>query len=568
MPDFSSASPCFDQTEMVSKVKEFRVLNKYEELLDKVVSELKEVNKNITSVNSRLLAVETNMSEISMQVSVLDSKLQSVDILVTMEHFEKKWQTLKPWLVSLESMPAKSNVEISHDDEWVSRSFDETFEPDEINTSLPVNSSMSKSALCSVLSSKETKSSPNVKPCQPSLLLDSSSTLINNIGDSSTHSNQLTHYQNEMDESAVAQFTPSLSLPIPINIGDSSKNSNKSYDIYKSYDYKKEINKHQVIETLTTDTDKNTQQCEDTSDTSSTVCSNKTANNDHKVPDKSIDLLENKTDINNASQCKVSLSQSVSNFYKDLFFNSGKEKILTCSDLNSLNEPRISSALQTTNNLETVQNSNERGYCKTATPPHNTLNEKKSTEMYEPENVIQIKHENADIEKEYVIVQTKDIENATQHEERDVLSSTELLSHSSIDKDFQVCSNVTEYLEVNLGKNPDETYEFDFTTKPDTSYPSFSPLSNSLTNITTKPEIPETSYPLFSPLSNRKKIENELKISLSIKDDSFNTFLSDLKTKNSVENKQSSPLVVTTENKSEDSIGCQLLVQKSGITKS
>lgn len=548
----SSASTfCFNQTGIQSKVEEFRALNKYEELLGKVVSELKCVNMNINSVHSRLVAVEANMSEVSMQVSVLYSKLEAVDILVTMENFEKKWQTLKPWLVSLESMPTKSNVEISHGEKGAHKSFDKTFESDEINKSLPVIPSMSTIKLSSDLPLKETKSSPNVKSCQPSLLLNSSST-ITNIGDSSTNSNQLTDFQNEMDKSGVTQSTPSLSLPI--NIEDFSDN------LSKSSDYQEKTNKHKVIESSTTDTDKNTKKCEDASDTSLTVSSNKTAKNDPKVPNKSVDLPENKAQINNINQCKVSLPQSVTNFYNDLFFNSRKDKSYTSSDLNSFNEPRISSELQTTNNLEAVRNSNERGDCKTVTPSDNYYSSKsegKSSEMYEPENVIQIKQESADIEREYVIVQTKDIEAATQHEERDVLSSTEILSPSSIDKDFQVCSNITEYLEVNLEQKKDETYKFAFTTKsetPEASYPLFSPISNSKKYFTTTSEIQENSYPLFSPLSNRKN-ENELKLSLSIKDDSFNTFLSDLKRKNSLENKQSSPLVET-KNNSENSTGC------------
>lgn len=582
-PEISSASACFNQTGISSKFEEFRVLNKYEELLDKVVFELKGVNKNINSVHSRLSAVEANMSEISMQVSVSDSKLQAADILVTMENFEKKWQTLKPWLVSLESTPAKSNGEISNGEKEISKSFDKTFESDEIKTSLPVISLMSTSSLSSVLPLKETKSSPNVKPCQPSLLFNSLSTSINNIGDSNTNSNQSSDYQNEMDVSASAQGTPSLSSPI--NVEDSSNNSNKSSDY-------QEKTKLKVIESSTTNTDKNTQKCEDTSDVSSTFSSNKTSMNNPEVPDKSVELLENKTNVNNTSHCKASLPQSVTKFYSDLFFNSRKEKSYTSSDLNSFNEPRTSSALQTTNNLEAVQNSNEGGDCKTVTPSDNTSSKEKSSEIYEPEHLIQIKQENADIEKEYVIVQTKDIEGATQHEVRDVLSSTGPLSPSSIDEDFQVCSNLTEYLEVNLGQNKDETYKFAFTTKsetpefscplfsplsncikdvtvksetPEISYPLFSPLSNRIKDVITKSETQEASYPLFSPFSNDRKNENELKISLSIKDDSFNTFFSDLKRKNSLENKQSSPLVVT-ENK--NSTGCQLLIQKSGINKS
>lgn len=584
-PEISSASACFNQTGISSKVEEFRVLNKYEELLDKVVLELKGVNKNINSVHSRLSAVEANMSEISMQVSVLDSKIQAVDILVTMENFEKKWQTLKPWLVSLESMPAKSNVEISNGEKGISKSFDKTFESDEIKTFLPVISSMSMSSLSSVLPLKETKSSANVRPCQqPSLLLVSSSTSIKNIGDSNTNSNQSSDYQNEMDLSALAQSTSSLSLPI--NVEYSSINTNKSSD------YQETTNKLKVIESSTTNTDENTQKCEDTSDTSSTFSSNKTSKNNPNVPDKSVDLLENKTNVNNTSNCKASLQQSVTKFYNDLFFNSRKENSYTSSDLNSFNEPRTSSALQTTNNLEAVRNSTEGGDCKTVTPSDNTSSKEKSSETYEPEHLIQIKQENADIEKEYVIVQTKDIEGATQREVRDVLSSTGPLSPSSIDEDFKVCSNLTEYLEVNLGQNKDETYKFAFTTKsetpeiscplfsplskcikdvkvksetPEISYPLFSPLSNRIKDVITKSETQEASYPLFSPFSNGRQNENELKISLSIKDDSFNTFLSDFKRKNSLEKKQSSPLVVT-ENK--NSTGCQLLVQKSGINKS
>lgn len=548
----SSASTfCFNQTGTPSKVEEFRALNKYEELLGKVVSELKCVNMNINSVHSRMVAVEANMTEVSMQVSVLYSKLEAVDISVTMENFEKKWQTLKPWLVSLESMPTKSNVEISHVEKGARKSFDKTFESDEINKSLPVISSMSTSKLSSDLPLKETKSSPNLKSCQPSLLLNSSST-ITNIGDSSTNSNQLTDFQNKMDKSGVTQSTPSLSLPI--NIEDFSDNSSKSSD------NQEKTNKHKVIESSTTDTDKNTYKFEDASDTSSTVSSNKTAKNYPTVPNKSVDLLENKTQINNISQCKVSLPQSVTNFYKDLFFNSRKDKSYTSSDLNGFNGPRISSELQTTNNLEAVRDSNERGEFKTVTPSddYSSKSEGKSSEMYEPENFIQIKQESADIEKEYVIVQTKDIEAATQHEERDVLSSTGILSPSSIDKDFQVCSNITEYLEVNLEQKKDETYKFAFTTKsetPETSYPLFSPSSNSKKYSTTISEIQEDGYPLFSPFSNSRKNENELKLSLSIKDDSFNTFLSDLKRKDSLENKQSSPFVET-KNNSENSTGC------------
>lgn len=76
-----------------------------EDLLGKIISQLGKMDTKLTSVNGQLSSMDANLSEIKSQMSVMDSRLSAVDMFVTMQRMDKKWQELTSSLCSLENAP-------------------------------------------------------------------------------------------------------------------------------------------------------------------------------------------------------------------------------------------------------------------------------------------------------------------------------------------------------------------------------------------------------------------------------------------------------------------------------
>ncbi|XP_054258024.1 uncharacterized protein LOC128982948 isoform X2 [Macrosteles quadrilineatus] len=107
MSDQNNCNPACTKPK-VKKSSDIGTLTDHDTCSNHVLLELRKMSENMKSLHDRFSKFDCNLSDLSSRLSIMDSRLSTIDIHFTMQRFDKKWQGLETRLTELEtSSPAK-----------------------------------------------------------------------------------------------------------------------------------------------------------------------------------------------------------------------------------------------------------------------------------------------------------------------------------------------------------------------------------------------------------------------------------------------------------------------------